>query len=324
MLLKNKINTYFTLLSILIISIIYGFYVGEGIYGYSNDYYAEYYRSNLVYPSIREKLGSYLSTLTINKLHIGVHLTSFFLAFSSGMLLRAFFNIKAQNSTIVFLFIYIVILHTHPIIMSTSGAMRQGWTMVFIFFSLSALLEDNKFLSFFFILISVFFHKSGLFYFMIYLVMLINLNIHKRFRYKKFLLIIMGIFFFVFCCYGLFVTGWSSSTKHRIIAGDFRYLWLLVNFIYIFFYFYNFHIKLSNPIKNVAIFLYFHACSSPAFLIMGLNWQYERINMVVGIPLILLISSYFTKKSSYLCLSLVLCMYLFLTIFQGMYTIGLT
>ncbi|WP_435088587.1 EpsG family protein [Candidatus Pelagibacter bacterium nBUS_29] len=323
MLLKNKINTHLALLSILIISLTYGFYVGEGFYGYSNDYYAEYYQSNLIYPSIREKLGSYLSTLTINKLHIGVHLTSFFLAFSSGILLRAFFKIKAQNSTIIFLFIYIVILHTHPIIMSTSGAMRQGWTMVFIFFSLSALLEDKKFLSIFFILISVFLHKSGLFYFMIYLVMLINLNIHKRFKNKKFLLVTMGISFFVFSCYGLFFLGWSSA-KHRIVAGDFRYLWLVVNLIYIYFYFYNFHIKLPKPIKNVAIFLYFHACSSPAFLVMGLNWQYERINMVVGIPLILMISSYFTKKSSYLCLSLLLCMYLFLTIFQGMYVIGLT
>jgi hypothetical protein len=57
---------------------------------------------------------------------------------------------------------------------------------------------------------------------------------------------------------------------------------------------------------------------------MGLNWQYERINMVMGLPMILIVGSFFKRNGSYLYLFAVLTVYLFLTIYQGMYTIGLT
>ena len=55
---------------IIFISIAYGYLVGSGLYGFSNDYYAEYYQSNLLYPHFYDKLGSLLSTLTIFETHI--------------------------------------------------------------------------------------------------------------------------------------------------------------------------------------------------------------------------------------------------------------
>ena len=76
---------------IILISIFYGYLVGVGLYGFSNDYYFEYYQSNLIYPKFYDKLGSLLSTLTIFNTHIGVYITSFVLALSSGFLLRSFF-----------------------------------------------------------------------------------------------------------------------------------------------------------------------------------------------------------------------------------------
>ena len=87
---------------ILIVSVIYGFLVGSGFYGFSNDFYGEYYKKNLIYPSYREGLGSLLSTITIFDTHLGVYLTSFFLAISSGLLIRSIFIANNKNSNYFF------------------------------------------------------------------------------------------------------------------------------------------------------------------------------------------------------------------------------
>ena len=63
---------------IILISIFYGYLVGVGLYGFSNDYYFEYYQSNLIYPKFYDKLGSLLSTLTIFNTHIGVYIQALF------------------------------------------------------------------------------------------------------------------------------------------------------------------------------------------------------------------------------------------------------
>ena len=305
------------------ISFIYGYIVGEGLYGFSNDYYEEYFKSNLIYPSIREKLGSLLSTLTINNFHIGVHLTSFFLAVSSGVILQAFLFAKNIRSILFFIFIFFITLHIHPIIMSTSGAMRQGWTMCFIFLSFAMILYNKKSISFLFIIIAIFLHKSGLFYFMIYCYTVINFFLLRFLKNKKIIIFINGFFLFISSSYGLYVTGWSL-TEHRVVAGDFRLIWLIANITFIFFYLFLFDINLSDELKFLRLYIFFHCCAAPSFYLMGLNWQYERINMVIALPLILVVGSHFNKKSSYLYLTVVLCMYLFLTIYQGMYTVGLT
>jgi hypothetical protein len=153
---------------ILAISLCYGYIVGAGYYGFSNDFYAEYYKNNLIYPSFREIAGSLLSTLTIFNIHLGVELTSFFLALSVGLLIRSFFISNNKYSINIFLFIFLITLHTHPLIMSTSGAMRQGWVMSIVYIALSFIISSNKIIilnnkillpsSFFFLVI--FFHKS--------------------------------------------------------------------------------------------------------------------------------------------------------------------
>ena len=52
-------------------------------------------------------------------------------------------NIKHSYSLIFFLIIFIIALHTWPIIMSTSNAMRQGLAMSFIFLALVSSLRKN-------------------------------------------------------------------------------------------------------------------------------------------------------------------------------------
>ena len=56
----------------------------------------------------------------------------------------------------------------------------------------------------------------------------------------------------------------------------------------------------------------------------GLNWQYERLGMMMIIPYILSFGSLFSKSSYNTYLILTFLLLLFLTIYAGMYTNGLS
>ena len=308
------------------VSILYGFIVGAGFYGYSNDYYAEYYKSNLIYPYFYDRVGALLSTLTIFELHLGVYLTSFILSLSCGFLIKSFFEIKKINNILFFTFIFLLSLHVHPIIMSTSGAMRQGWLMSFLFFSVHMILSGRYKYSILFIFLGIFMHKSGLIVLAIHLITFLVFKLLKILKKKEVLilfLILFGILTYIFSVLSLSLFDFSVD-DHRIVAGDFRYFWLFLNLSYILFYLFTFNNKLEPSIKYVCLFLYIHACTAPGILFMELNWQYERINMIIGILLIHVIGLFIKRSGFYLYLTLSMCIYLFLTIYQGMYSIGLT
>ena len=73
---------------IFFISISFALLHGAGVYGFGGDYYSAYYKNNLLgWGGIRDQLGFLLATLTIYNLHIGVYLTSYLLAISTGLLL---------------------------------------------------------------------------------------------------------------------------------------------------------------------------------------------------------------------------------------------
>lgn len=311
---------------LVIVSLIYGYLVGAGYYGYSNDYYAEYYQSNLIYPNFYDKLGSILSTLTLFDIHFGVYFTSFFLALSSGLLLKSFFDEKKTHDLIIFYFIFLLMLHIHPIIMSTSGAMRQGWAMIFIFFSMQMILKNKNIFAFLFIFLAIFMHKSGLIFFTIYIVSILTLNVIQKMKRKRNVIVslsLIGLLMFFLTCCSAYLIGWTS-TEHKIVAGDFRFLWLIINLFYIGFYFLTIENNLSRKIKYLTLYLFIYSCCAPALLYMGLNWQYERLNMVIAILLILVIGLFLKIKNFHLYLSLAMCTYLFITIYQGMYSVGLT
>lgn len=305
---------------ILLISLVYGGLVGYGIYGFSNDFYEEYSKPNLRYESWNE-YGISFATLTIYDKHIGVYLTSFFLAFSAGLILKSFFEAKSIKSISFFLFIFLITLHTHPIIMSTSGAMRQGWTMIFIFFSFVFLLKEKNFLSLIMMLIAVSMHKSGLFFFVTYLLSIFFSYFTRIIKQKKINLI---IFSFLGAVLLLIFIQTVSIEGQRIIGGDFRTQWSIINIGYIFFYIFGNQFFSSSKINKLGIFFYFHSLFALIMVFSGFTYFYERINMVVSIPYILTTLSCIKQNQYYFVLILTMCAYLFITIYQGMYTIGLT
>jgi len=305
---------------LLFLSLCYGFLHGYGFYGFSNDYYHEYSRSNINY-NIWNEYGIVLSTLSIYNLHIGVYLTSFFLAFSSGLMLKAFFEEKEIRSLGFFMFIFLIILHTHPIIMSTSGAMRQGWTMIFIFFYIFFFLKQKFFLSFVMITISLFMHKSGLFFFTLYIITTASLYLLKKIKPKVLVLITLSLIVSILMIIYMQINTFSNQ---RIVSGDFRVAWGLINITYLFYYLYDYKFFSHSKLNKLSLFFYYHSLFAILMVFNNFTYFYERINMIIAIPLILLVLSHFKKNIYYLSISLVMSLYLFLTIYQGMYTIGLT
>ena len=150
--------------SIVLVSLTFSFMAGSGFYGFGPDFYAAYYKSNLTWGNWNDKLGYLISTLNIFGIHWGVYIVSLILALSTGILLKVFFKKNNKSNIFIFFITYILILHTWPIIMSTSNAMRQGLVMSFVFISLANLIDRKIYTSLFFIFISIFFHKSGIFF----------------------------------------------------------------------------------------------------------------------------------------------------------------
>lgn len=315
---ENYFNFYSTIL-ILCTSFIFSYLLGSGFYGYGNDFYALYHKPNLNWGGIFDRLGYIISTFSYNDNHYGVHVVSFFLSISSGLLLKSFFQYKKKYSIIFFILIYLICLHTWPIIMSTSNAMRQGITMSLIFISISQLLKNKNIYSLFFIILSIFTHKSGIFFLFLMMSMIFLNSILNRI-YKQNLKGIICFFYgiiILFLSFFFLINNINLDESHRIIAGDYRVPFFIINLSFILFFTYRYDLLVTNKVN---LYLYLFSFLAPSLLILGLNWQYERLCMMMTIPYIFILNLIFNKRSFYLYLFLTLPLLLFLTIENGMYS----
>ena len=83
-------------------------------------------------------LDLFKATASINGVHLGVQIVTFILTISAGFLIREHIKFKESYSLVFFILLYVTAIHTWPIIMSTSNAMRQGLSMSFIFLAFVA------------------------------------------------------------------------------------------------------------------------------------------------------------------------------------------
>jgi hypothetical protein len=323
--LKIKKHTNFSNIIILIISILFALLIGSGLYGYGIDYWGAYAKG-LEFNSARLGPFSYLSfwiaTLTIFGFHIGVYITTFILTLSTGFLIREQIKSKKSYSIILFLLTFLIAIHTWPIIMSTSNAMRQGLCMSFIFFSLTCSYQKNYYRMIFFILVAILMHKIGILLGMIIVFATILNILLTTFSNKNKVAInfLIGILSLIFTYYFLNIFILSDNNQPtRIIAGDYRWAFVLIAFIYVAFSFFYRSI-LTNSFN---LSLYYYSFISLSLLMNGLNWQYERLGMVMIIPYILSIGSLFNRSSYKIYLVLAFLLLLLLTIYTGMYTEGL-
>ncbi len=323
MLTDKKVNISSSSLLIFFVSTIFALIVGSGIYGYGIDYFAAYHKPNLIWGGFFDRFGYRVATLSINGVHIGVHLTTFILSISVGFFIRNQLKLKLNYSFAFFAFIYLISIHTWPIIMSTSNAMRQGLTMSFIFLALISSSQKNYISMLFFCLISVFMHKSGLILTMI-IVLATFLSDTLKFdnlARRKLINSLIGVigFFALYIAINFIFNILDDNGPSKIIEGDFRAAFFMIAFFYITLSFFYENLT-TGPIN---LTLYYYSFLSPAILFSGLNWEYERLGMMMLIPYILSFGSIFNKSSNTIYLSISFIALLAMTIFTGMYDIGL-
>ena len=311
-------NNYFSTLVIFLISIMFALLIGSGLYGYGNDYYASYNRPNLDWGGFTDRLGYILATLSIGGVHIGVQIVTFILSLSTGLLLREHIKFKESYSFVFFILLYLIAIHTWPIIMSTSNAMRQGLSMSFAFIAFVLAARKNYFWMIIFAFISILTHKSGL----VLAAIIVFAPVIKKFlsnfstASKIIVHFLIGTLLLITAYFFFNILGLEELNKpSKIIGGDFRGAFVLISIIYIGCYFFFKNI-LSNSFN---ISLYYFSFVSPSLLLNGLNWEYERLGMMMLIPYILSFGVLLNRSSYQVYLFLTFILLLMLTIITGMY-----
>ena len=311
-------NNYFSTVVILTISIVFALLIGSGLYGFGNDYYSSYYRANLDWGGFTDRLGFILATLSINGVHIGVQIVTFILSLSVGFLLREHIKFKQSYSFVFFILLYLIAIHTWPIIMSTSNAMRQGLSMSFIFLSFVAVSRRNYYWMLLLSFLAILTHKSGLVLAAIVVFAPIVKNYLGSFSTasKAIINFFIGTFL-LFSAYLFFgIVGLDELNKpSKIIGGDFRGAFVLIGLIYV---------ALSFVYKSILansfnISLYYFSFIAPSLLLNGLNWEYERLGMMMLIPYILSFGILLNRSSYQIYLMITFVLLLMLTVVTGMY-----
>ncbi len=312
-------NNYFSFISIILILILSaGFAIshGLGLYGFGNDFHSSYYIQNYKFGHIFNKLGWIIATFSFNNFHLGVYFTTFILSASFGFLLKKNFEIKYLNSSIFFTLIFLIGLHTWPIIMSTSNAMRQGLCMSMVFLALTFYMDKKILLSFLFIFLSLFMHKSGPFFLFIFLCSIIFERFQNNFNFKgNFFLMVSSVIIFIFS-YTMIILFETGEADSNIISKDYRYPLLLIGVIFLIL----FHFKKQYLSKNfMNIYVYFFIVATIPILYLKYNYEYERMQMMMLIPYIFSFAMILNKKSLYFYYLSVFIALLFLTIYNDMY-----
>jgi len=317
-------------LQILFISFSFAYLSWIGIYGYGADYYYIYHNSNIFIGGYTDRLGWMISTFTLFGVHIGIYLVAFLLAISLGILLiKTTYRYFGKNK-ILFFTLYIMLLHTWPVIMSTSNAMRQGVAMSLLFIALYFLLSKRFFLYSVFIGLVVVSHNSGIF--LVLLLAGVNLSssqikkwINSASGFRNFLVIIS--FLIGLILYFILYLIYPNNEDNRIISGDYRLPFLIIHACYIFVYVKYLYIKPDQ----IDTFLLICSFIFPVFLLHDFNWQFERLNMMILILYMISFSKIFfilDKKNSLFLPSPLLfsasllistASLLFMTFYAGMY-----
>jgi len=317
--LKTRELNYLSTNIIFLVSIMFALLVGSGFYGYGHDFYEAYYKSNLSWGGVFDRLGYKISTLTIYGTHIGVQIVTFILALSSGLLIREHIKFKRSYSLLFFILLYLIAIHTWPIIMSTSNAMRQGLSMSFIFLALIASSRRNYYWMLLFSMPAIFTHKTGiLLVLIIYFATIFNtLMANYSYKSKPIISFAIGLLALTISYFGLGIFGFvlDGDQGSRIIAGDFRLFFVFISFVYISLSF--FYRELLESSFNLA--LYFFSFISLSLLLNDLNWQYERLGMMMLIPYILSFGAVLNRYSYSIYLIIIFLTLVLLTIYTGMY-----
>ena len=167
-----------------------------------------------------------------------------------------------------------------------------------------------------FLILSIFMHKSGPFVAFVFVFSLIIFNLKNKINISiNIFFIFMGLTIFIISLFlvDFFETG---SRDSRIIFKDYRYHFIIIGISYLILAYYKNNFLMKNFMN---VFVYFYIFATFPVVLLKLNFEYERLMMMILIPIIFTIGTIFNKRSSYIFYILSFSSLLFLTIFNGMY-----
>lgn len=316
----NKLKFWF-----FFIGIFYSLAVWSGLYGFGIDFYGSYGKGNLWHWGSIDKIGFAIASLSVNGHHLGVFFVTFVVFISIFSILRSYFikNIFLikGNDMVLFLFLFVLILHTWPVIMANSNAMRQGLMMGFLYLSISNFEQGKRKTSFLQFMLMFVMHKSSVL-FGFYLVSSLFSSYLGHVLKKGFLIysyyFLYGVFSLLFFSLYVIPMYRGDAEASRIIGKDLNGIFIFINFIYLLYYF-VFLPKVKKKSVESKLLLW-NSMISPIFFFYGLNWQYERINMVLVILYIFSFSSFFSVDLRKLFLFIVFSLFVFFTVWAGMFS----
>lgn len=286
---------------------------GSGYYGFGADFYNAYINHNFIHGGWADRIGWWLSTLSIADTHIGVHLTSAVCATYAGTLLNEYFKFHRINSVLLYLFMLVIAIHTWPIIMSTSNAMRQGIAMSIIWFYLLFWSWQKHKTAIFFLIISLFTHKSALIFLVVFAATVICRKLESLYRRSP--LVPLSTAFILASSGYIFLTfKYPLGVDTVVIAGDYRLPFAMINIGFIAVFLTN--RRLRESVINT--FLFFFSSIALVLVVNGLGWQYERLNMMMLLLYITQFGSMLRQRPSFY-LTVVLLSLLVATILTGMF-----
>ena len=166
--------------------------------------------------------------------------------------------------------------------------------------------------------LAIFMHKTGLIFLMIVVFSTMMRYLTSNLSHLK--KAVINFFIGASLLYGAYISlnlfGYIlSDESSRIIGGDFRWAFAFISLIYI-----TLSIFYKNILNNsFNLSLYYFSFISLSFLISGLNWQYERMGMMMIIPYILSFGVILNRPSYKIYLFLTFLGLLWVTILMGMY-----
>ena len=299
---KNKL--FFTLTFVVCVQ--YSIAHHLGLYGYGTDYRGFYgQRENfVVLTQIKDNLGFLLATLTINQIHLGVLVTSTLYSISNLYL----FDIFLKERRLVLLLSVTLCLHTWPIIMGVSNGMRQAIMASFLTFALARAYKTDK-IPIVFIVLSMLAHNSGLFFCGILIFALIQTKYLGRTRLNLIFFAICGFLTISYVSSYLIVPGGT-----RVIGGDFRYPFLLINFAIALF------LLLRDRLTSPQLFLFYTNFCAPAIFMQGGNYEYERLNQVLILFNIVILANMLKASQNRIIITATMFLFVIMTYATGMFS----
>lgn len=264
----NKRHTeYF---SIIVIMISYAFAMNSGVYGWGKDFYASYSEGNIFYGGWRDRLGWVIATAKIGNIHLGIFITSFLLSVSTFTVVVYYLEARRGERYSLFLKVIILLLliHTWPVLMSTSNAMRQGIMMSFLYFALFYISQKRYLFFLFCIIFSIISHKSGILFAGIVILTLLHRQISNRFLSIVFMVASVTMSAIVFSL--------IHTSPDKLIGRDYSFAFFIITII-IQVYRIMFTKGNSNFIDDYATYSLWLLL--PLYFTVA-NYQYERIWMV--------------------------------------------